>query len=104
MGQLEKYGATPTEERVVIQDKYVTAAGVSAGIDMALTLSGKIAGDTHAQVIQLALEYDPQPPYNAGSPTKAPTEITTHLKSHSRHTLQQPTTQEPRTKNQDMTV
>jgi putative intracellular protease/amidase len=87
MGQLAKYGAIPTEDRVVIQDKYVTAAGVSAGIDMALTLTGKIAGDAHAQAIQLAIEYDPQPPYNAGSPTTAPTEITTHLKSLSRHIL-----------------
>jgi transcriptional regulator GlxA family with amidase domain len=50
----------------------VTAAGVSSGIDMALFLAGRIAGDEVAQAIQLAIEYDPQPPYDAGSPDKAP--------------------------------
>ena len=52
--------------------KYVTAAGVSSGIDMGLTLLGRIAGDEHAQAVQLLTEYDPQPPYDAGSPEKAP--------------------------------
>jgi putative intracellular protease/amidase len=87
MGQLEKLGAIPTGERVVIDDKYVTAAGVSAGIDMALTLAAKVAGDQFAQGVQLAIEYDPQPPFNAGSPAKAPAEVTDFLRSHSRHTL-----------------
>ncbi len=48
--------------------KLVTAAGVSAGIDMALALAARIAGDTVAQAIQLGIEYDPQPPFDAGSP------------------------------------
>ncbi|BAU87258.1 thiJ/pfpI family protein [Streptomyces laurentii] len=73
--QLRAYGAEPTGERVVFDDKYVTAAGVSSGIDMALHLIGRIAGDTAAQTIQLLIEYDPQPPYDAGSPEKAPAEV-----------------------------
>ena len=69
---LESFGARYTAERVVFQGKIVTAAGVSSGIDMALALAGRIAGDTVAQAIQLAIEYDPQPPYDAGSLAKAP--------------------------------
>ncbi|MFF5533196.1 DJ-1/PfpI family protein [Streptomyces cinerochromogenes] len=72
---LEQFGAEPTGERVVTDGKYVTAAGVSAGIDMALTLVGALAGDEHAQTVQLLVEYDPQPPYDAGSPQKAPAHI-----------------------------
>ena len=70
--QLRGFGAEPTGERVVEQGRVVTAAGVSSGIDMALVLAGRIAGDDVAQAIQLALEYDPQPPYDAGAPEKAP--------------------------------
>ncbi|WP_349261561.1 DJ-1/PfpI family protein [Actinocrinis sp.] len=72
---LEKLGARYTAERVVRQGKIVTAAGVSSGIDMALTLVGLIAGDDVAKAIQLAIEYDPQPPFDAGSPAKAGEEI-----------------------------
>lgn len=68
---LEPHGATYTEERVVRDGKIVTAAGVSSGIDMALTLVGLVADPETAQTIQLAVEYDPQPPYDAGSPGKA---------------------------------
>ncbi|MCX5202885.1 DJ-1/PfpI family protein [Streptomyces sp. NBC_00237] len=75
MDTLEGLGARPTGERVVFDGKYVTAAGVSSGIDMGLTLVGKIQGDMVAQVIQLMTEYDPQPPYDAGSPDKAPAEV-----------------------------
>jgi transcriptional regulator GlxA family with amidase domain len=75
MDTLAATGAKPTARRVVQQGKIVTAAGVSAGIDMALFLAGQIAGDTVAQAIQLGIEYDPQPPYDAGSPEKAPAEI-----------------------------
>ena len=69
---LESLGARYVERRVVEQGKLVTGAGVSAGIDMALTLAARIAGDTVAQAIQLGIEYDPQPPFDAGSPAKAP--------------------------------
>ena len=68
---LGELGATPTDERVVFDGKIVTAAGVSSGIDMALALAGRIAGDLYAQAIQLLIEYDPQPPYDAGSTAKA---------------------------------
>lgn len=68
---LEKLGARYTARRVVPQGKIITAAGVSAGIDMALTLAARIAGDDWAKVIQLRIEYDPQPPFDAGSPQKA---------------------------------
>lgn len=68
-------GATPVPERVVFDDKYVTGAGVSAGIDMALTLVKEIYGPEVAQAVQLGIEYDPQPPLDAGAPEKAPKEI-----------------------------
>lgn len=73
--QLAAYGVEATGERVVFDGKYVTAAGVSSGIDMALTLVGRIAGDRAAQSVQLLIEYDPQPPYDAGSPEKAPADL-----------------------------
>jgi putative intracellular protease/amidase len=85
--QLEQHGAVPVTERVVFDGKYVTAAGVSSGIDMALTLAGRIAGDETAQAIQLGIEYDPQPPYDAGSPGKAPAAIVHRLQSRSRFIL-----------------
>jgi transcriptional regulator GlxA family with amidase domain len=67
LATLEEYGARPTQQRVVEQGKIITAAGVSSGIDMALTLAARIAGDDVAQAIQLAIEYDPQPPFDTGS-------------------------------------
>jgi transcriptional regulator GlxA family with amidase domain len=73
--ELGRLGAEAVSERVVFDGKYVTAAGVSSGIDMALALAGRIAGDETAQTIQLGIEYDPQPPYDAGSPEKAPAEV-----------------------------
>jgi transcriptional regulator GlxA family with amidase domain len=78
---------TPVTERVVFDGKYVTAAGVSAGLDMGLALAGRIAGDQTAQAIQLGIEYDPQPPYDAGSPDRAPAQIVASLRSRSRHIL-----------------
>jgi putative intracellular protease/amidase len=73
--ELERFGARPTGRRVVEQGKVITAAGVSSGIDMGLTLAARIAGDEVAQAIQLGIEYDPQPPFDAGSTEKAPPEI-----------------------------
>jgi putative intracellular protease/amidase len=70
--RLKEYGAIPTGRRVVEQGKIVTSAGVSSGIDMALTLAAKIAGDEYAQGIQLGIEYDPQPPFDSGALDKAP--------------------------------
>lgn len=70
--KLEAYGARYTDERVVRRGKVITGAGVSAGIDMALTLAAIEVGDDFAKTIQLAIEYDPQPPFDCGSPKKAP--------------------------------
>jgi transcriptional regulator GlxA family with amidase domain len=69
---LAELGARPVPERVVERGKVMTAAGVSAGIDMALLLAARIAGEEVAQAIQLGIEYDPQPPFSAGSPASAP--------------------------------
>lgn len=68
---LAALGVRPVAERVVEHGKVLTASGVSAGIDMALVLASRIAGDTTAQAIQLSIEYDPQPPFDTGSLEKA---------------------------------
>jgi len=73
--ELASYGAQPTEQRVVTAGRIMTGAGVSAGIDLALTLAADIAGPEVAQTIQLAIEYDPHPPFDAGAPSKAPKPI-----------------------------
>lgn len=73
--RLAELGVTCSDAPVVIDGKYATAAGVSAGIDLALTLAGLIAGDDVAQAIQLIVEYSPQPPYDAGTPETAPTNL-----------------------------
>jgi putative intracellular protease/amidase len=87
LNELGRLGATPVRERVVFDGKYVTAAGVSSGIDMGLALAGRLAGDEVAQAIQLMIEYDPQPPYDAGSPDRAPAEIVRSLRGRSRFLL-----------------
>ena len=87
LDELGRLGATPVSERVVFDGKYVTAAGVSSGIDMGLTLAGHLAGDRTAQAIQLMIEYDPQPPYDAGSPDRAPAELVRGMRARSRFLL-----------------
>ena len=72
---LEELGARPVRERVVESGKVFTGAGVTAGLDMALTLAARLTTPEVAQAIQLGLEYDPEPPFDAGSPEKAPAEI-----------------------------
>ncbi|WP_069885370.1 DJ-1/PfpI family protein [Streptomyces luteocolor] len=84
LGELDRMGVESTGERVVFDGKYVTGAGVSAGIDMGLALAGRIAGDEVAQTVQLLTEYDPQPPYDAGSPEKAPAHIVASFRDTSR--------------------
>jgi len=84
---LRALGAEPTEQRVVIEGKIITAAGVSAGIDMALTLVAQECGEAVAQSIQLGIEYDPQPPFDAGAPSKAPAAIVERLRGRSRFIL-----------------
>jgi transcriptional regulator GlxA family with amidase domain len=71
LDKLAELGAVPVSRRVVEQGKVITAAGVSSGIDMALTLAARIGGEELAQAIQLAIEYDPQPPFDSGSTSKA---------------------------------
>ena len=73
--ELERLGAIPLAERIVERGTLMTAAGVSAGIDMALRLAAHLAGDTAAEAIQLSIEYDPEPPYEAGSPERAPADV-----------------------------
>lgn len=72
---LSEFGAIPTRERVVEQGKYITSAGVSAGIDMALFLANKIVGEDEARAIQLAIEYDPQPIFHSGNYSNAEEKI-----------------------------
>ena len=71
-GGLGEYGAIPCDDRIVEEGKIITAAGVSSGIDMGLLLIARLRGDMVAQAIQLGIEYDPDPPFNAGSPSTAP--------------------------------
>jgi transcriptional regulator GlxA family with amidase domain len=71
LDRLQAWGADPTKARIVEDGKVITAAGVSAGIDMALALAAKIAGQHVAERLQLGIEYDPDPPFNVGSPEKA---------------------------------
>jgi transcriptional regulator GlxA family with amidase domain len=73
--RLQKLGAVPTEQRVVQEGKIITAAGVSSGIDMGLVLVAALEGEKMAKVIQLAIEYDPQPPFDSGTPSKVSPEF-----------------------------
>ena len=75
MDNLAAFGAIPTQKRVVIDRNRVTGGGVTAGIDFALTLVAKLADEKTAQAIQLRLEYNPAPPFNAGSPDTAPKDV-----------------------------
>ncbi|MET3554197.1 DJ-1/PfpI family protein [Burkholderia sp. 567] len=72
---LEPLGAVPVRERVVRDGNLITGGGVTAGIDFALTIAAELAGDEEAQSIQLALEYAPAPPFDAGSPDTAPASV-----------------------------
>jgi putative intracellular protease/amidase len=77
------HGAEPVKARAVESGKIVTAAGVSAGIDLALRLAQRIAGDDFARAVQLGIEYDPEPPFDAGSPEKVPPEIVAMVRAFS---------------------
>lgn len=78
--QLSEYNVKIKNERYVQDGKIITSAGVSAGIDMALYLVGKVAGEQLAKMIQLGIEYDPKPPFDCGSPDKAPKEMVDRLR------------------------
>jgi transcriptional regulator GlxA family with amidase domain len=81
LDELRAYGADPVGGRFVEDGKVVTAAGVTAGIDMALHLVSREVGPEVAQAIQLGIEYDPDPPFDSGSPEKAPSEIVELVRS-----------------------
>ncbi len=81
---LAEFGAKPVSRRVVEQGKVMTAAGVSSGIDMALLLAARLAGETLAQGIQLGIEYDPEPPFDSGSVKSAAPEIVELVRSRAR--------------------
>ena len=81
LGALEAFGATPVKERIVVDRNRVTGAGVTAGLDFGLALVGKLRNDAYAQAVQLMSEYDPCPPYDAGSPDKAPAAIVKMLRA-----------------------
>jgi transcriptional regulator GlxA family with amidase domain len=93
--RLARLGARAVRQRVVEDGKVITAAGVSAGIDMALLLAARIAGDDVAQAIQLAIEYDPRPPFDAGSPETAPPAIVERLSSGAADRSARPRTPSP---------
>ena len=73
---LPRFGAIPVAERVVEDRNRITGAGVTAGIDFGLRIAARLRGDAYAQAIQLNAEYDPQPPFSAGNPDRAPAEVT----------------------------
>jgi transcriptional regulator GlxA family with amidase domain len=79
---LAGFGAKVQAQRVVFDGKYVTAAGVTAGFDMALALAARIAGEDFAMAAQLALEYQPEPPFDAGSPERAPPHIVNRVRQY----------------------
>jgi cyclohexyl-isocyanide hydratase len=81
---LQTFDIEVTGERYVIDGKFATSAGVTAGIDLALELARRLAGDDVAREIQLQLEYAPAPPLNAGSPESAPPQLVSHLRSQAR--------------------
>lgn len=84
LDELDRLGVEVVRERYVFDGKLVTTAGVSAGLDMALALAAKIAGEQVAQAIQLGIEYDPQPPFHTGSPATAPAAMVEAVRARSR--------------------
>lgn len=71
LDQLALFGVTPVAERVVIDGKVITGAGVTSGIDFALSLCAHLFGEDRAKMTQLGMEHDPQPPFSGGSPRSA---------------------------------
>lgn len=85
--RLERYGAVPTAQRVVehLDRRIITAAGVSSGIDMALRLATLLVDDTAAKAAQLMIEYDPDPPFDAGAPNKVDDEVMRRVITYAGH-------------------
>ena len=78
---LKPLGAIAVSEKVVVDGNIITGAGVTSGIDFALAVAAKLEGEEVARQIQLQIEYDPAPPFNAGSPATAPAETLAQVKS-----------------------
>lgn len=85
---LKELGAIPTKGRIVVDRNRITGGGVTAGIDFGLKIAALLTNETYAKAIQLYLEYDPHPPFNAGSPEKAPRVVTKFLNEMFADTLQ----------------
>lgn len=81
---LKLLGAIPVNEKVVVDGNIVTGAGVTSGIDFALTLAAILCGEQVAREIQLAIEYDPEPPFDSGSPKRAPPAMIERARAHGR--------------------
>jgi cyclohexyl-isocyanide hydratase len=81
---LARFGAEPVAERIVFDRNRATGGGVTAGIDFALALTAAIRGAAHAKAVQLGLEYDPAPPFDAGSPEKAGEQLTAFIRERTR--------------------
>ena len=91
MSALKRFGADPRPgERIVHSGKVITAAGVSAGIDMALYLLAELRGEQEVRVQQLLIEYDPQPPFNSGHMSKADETISKQAKARMRERSKNP--------------
>jgi cyclohexyl-isocyanide hydratase len=88
MEALAPFGAIPTKTRVCVDRNRVTGGGVTAGIDFALTLVSIMVDRRTAEAIQLRLEYNPAPPFNAGSPETAPPEVLAIIKERIAPTMQ----------------
>jgi cyclohexyl-isocyanide hydratase len=86
---LRPLGAEPVAERIVRDRNRISGGGVTAGIDFGLALAAELAGEEAAKLIQLTLEYDPQPPFDCGSPEKAGPERTATLRASFAKMLQQ---------------
>ncbi len=86
---LPLFGATAVQQRVVRDRNRITCAGVTAGIDLSLTLAAELFGAPVAQAIQLAIEYDPAPPFSSGSPSNAPESVRTAVSTASMSSLAQ---------------
>jgi cyclohexyl-isocyanide hydratase len=82
---LEHLGAIPTNQRVVVDGKFVSAAGISAGIDGALRVAEILRGERVAQIIQLYLQYAPEPPFQSGTPEIAPPEVLAAARADAQH-------------------
>ena len=80
INQLSFFGAVPVNERVVIDGNRITGAGVTSGIDFALTLAAQLFGEERAKRAQLAMEYDPKPPFAGGTPANSEPEVVASLR------------------------